>query len=382
MNGLEPLRLAACEFESHVSTNSTTSPNIDIIHTMNNGFYKKDYDFVLPDHLIAKFPPKNRGESKLLKVHGSDFNCDLVTNLVNFFNPNDLLVFNETKVFKARLKIFKESGGKAEILIIQKLTKNSGICLTKGINKKKKKQKVITRDFPIDIEILKIEENLVYIKFSQDLESLCSSQGEVPIPPYLNRDTTDIDNERYQSIFANNRFNNSVAAPTASLHFNDSLWNEIKERVDVANINLDIGYGTFQPLDDSIISANTKLHKETFFISNETQHKIYKCKEQGGRVIALGTTTLRALESAFDTKESTISTGHQSTEIFISEGYKFKVIDSLITNFHLPMSSLLMLVCAFGGKDNIMDAYNFAIKMKYKFFSYGDAMLIEKCLSK
>ena len=153
MNGLEPLRLAACEFESHVSTNSTTSPIVDIIHRMNKGIYKKDYDFKLPDDLIAKYPSKKRGQSRLLRIHHEQKHDENISDLLSFFKPNDLLVFNETKVFKARLSLIKSSGGKAEILIIKKLSKYEALCLTKGINKNNTKQKVLTQNFPINIEI-------------------------------------------------------------------------------------------------------------------------------------------------------------------------------------------------------------------------------------
>ena len=203
----------------------------------------------------------------------------------------------------------------------------------------------------------------------------------MPIPPYLNRESTALDDDRYQSIFANDAYNNSVAAPTASLHFDKSLWQEVVKSVETANINLDIGYGTFQPLKDDPIDQTTKLHQESYHVPLETVKKIHNCKKNNGRVIALGTTTLRALESAVS-EDGDIVCGSNDTDIFIFEGYTFKVVDCLITNFHLPMSSLLMLVSAFGGKANIFDAYEHAVSCGYKFFSYGDAMLIEECLSK
>ena len=381
MNGLEPLRLAACEFESHVSTNSTTSPIVDIIHRMNKGIYKKDYDFKLPDDLIAKYPSKKRGQSRLLRIHHEQKHDENISDLLSFFKPNDLLVFNETKVFKARLSLIKSSGGKAEILIIKKLSKYEALCLTKGIKKNKTKQKVLTQNFPVNIEILKNEEKLLKIKFDQDIDKLCTAQGSMPIPPYLNRQSTALDDERYQSIFANDAYNNSVAAPTASLHFDESLWQKVVKSVETANINLDIGYGTFQPLKDDPIDQTTKLHQESYHVPLETVKKIQNCKKNNGRVIALGTTTLRALESAVS-EDGDIVSGSNDTDIFIFDGYTFKVVDCLITNFHLPMSSLLMLVSAFGGKANILGAYEHAVSCGYKFFSYGDAMLIEECLSK
>ena len=381
MNGLEPLRLSACEFESHVSTNSTTSPIVDIIHRMNKGIYKKDYDFKLPDNLIAKYPSKKRGQSRLLRINHEHKYDENISDLLTFFKPNDLLVFNETKVFKARLSLIKSSGGKAEIMIIKKLSKYEAQCLTKGIKKNKIKQKVLTQNFPLNIEIVKAEEKFLTIKFDQDIDKICSAQGSMPIPPYLNRQSTSLDDDRYQSIFANDAYNNSVAAPTASLHFDKVLWQQVVNTVNTANINLDIGYGTFQPLSNDTINHTTKLHQESYHVPQETAKKIQNCKKKNGRVIALGTTTLRALESAVS-EDGQILTGANDTDIFIFDGYTFKVVDCLITNFHLPMSSLLMLVSAFGGKANILNAYKHAVSCGYKFFSYGDAMLIEECLSK
>jgi len=354
-----------------------------MIHSMNNDIYKSDYFYELPEELIAKFPLENRSDSKLLTVNNNDFEINIFSDIENKINKEDLLILNETKVFQARLELIKKTGGKVEILILEKINKYTANCLTRGLNRNIVHQKLFTDQYPLDIKILPTKNtNFLKIEFSQPIDQICLNIGSMPIPPYLKRAENKVDVDRYQSVFANEKYRNSVAAPTASLHFDKTLLDRIKQKTHVSTLCLDVGYSTFQPIKDDLIDANATLHKENFFIPDDLRTQIESCKGRGGKIIALGTTTLRALESAFEPDKQNIRTGNQSTNIFIKEGYKFKIVDKLITNFHLPESSLLMLVCAFGGKSNILNAYKYAIKHSLRFYSYGDAMIIEKCLSK
>jgi len=220
---------------------------------------------------------------------------------------------------------------------------------------------------------------LVLIKFSQNVEHLCSTYGKVPIPPYLKRDDDEFDNVRYQSVFANDVLKESAAAPTASLHFDNDLYEKITNEFSTCKINLAVGLGTFKPLSKDAINDSSKLHEENFFFFFESAKKINSQLKDNKRIIAIGTTTLRALESSWNNETNSVSPGKQTTTIFIKEGFKFNVVNALLTNFHLPQSSLLMLVCAFAGKELIFSAYEFAIKNNLRFFSYGDAMIIERC---
>ena len=379
MNGLEPLRLSACEFESHVSTNSTTSPQIAIIQPVNQDIYKSDYDYEIPEKLVARYPTKNRTDSKLLLCKDQNFSIENFSTISNFFEKDDLIVFNETKVFKARLILQKDSGGKTEIFINRIFSKFEAECLTKGLNLKKKSQVLKTDTFPLQISILNEKDGLVIIKFSQNVEHLCSIYGKVPIPPYLKRDDDESDNVRYQTVFANDVFKESAAAPTASLHFDNELYEKITNEFYTCKINLAVGLGTFKPLSDDAINDSSKLHEENFFISDESAKKINAQLKNNKRIIAIGTTTLRAIESSWNNETNSVSSGNQATTIFIKKGFKFNVANALLTNFHLPQSSLLMMVCAFAGKEFIFSAYDFAIKNNLRFFSYGDAMIIERC---
>jgi len=349
-----------------------------MIQPMPKDIYKSEYDYAVPEELIAKFPPKNRVDSKLLSYSGNKFNIDPFKVISKFFHKDDLIVFNETKVFKARLLLTKESGGKVEIFINKIRNKFEAICLTKGLNLKKKKQLLKAENFPLKIHILHNDNSLVHIKFNQNIEALCESIGHVPIPPYLNRPDQEDDKDRYQTVFANHKFIESAAAPTASLHFDDELFNSISKNFNTCKISLAVGLGTFKPLSDDPITESTTLHDEDFFISDEAAQLINKQIKNNKRIIAIGTTTLRALEAAWCNKDKIVTSGKSTTNIFIKEGYKFNVVNTLVTNFHLPQSSLLMLVSAFSGKEFILSAYQYAIDKQLRFFSYGDAMIIER----
>ena len=344
---------------------------------MQKDIYKSDYDYEIPDELIARYPLKNRTDSKLLSCNKS-FNIHDFSSIPSLLKKDDLIVFNETKVFKARLILHKESGSTAEIFVNKIISKYEAECLTKGLNLKKKVQILKTGTFPIKIDIYKKQNNSVLIKFNQEIKNLCESIGKIPIPPYLNREEEEIDKKRYQTVFAKESKNESAAAPTASLHFDDNLYEKIKTDFDTCVINLSVGLGTFKPLSDEPINNLSKLHEENFQISKNTSEIINDHIKNKKRVVAIGTTTLRALESAWDSDSQSILHGNQSTDIFIKEGFRFNVVNTLVTNFHLPQSSLLILVSAFAGKELIFSAYKYAIEKKLRFFSYGDAMIIER----
>ena len=344
-------------------------------------FSKTDFGYDLPSELIAKYPSQQRTESKTL-ILDNKFTIQLFKDTLEHFADYDLVVLNETKVRQARILLQKGSGGYVEILILQKTTKYRAVCLAKGLNRKKTNQTLYAPNFPVKIKIISNVSKDIEIEFDQDIDQLCTEIGKMPIPPYLGREAEEIDVVRYQTVFANDKHLGSAAAPTASLHMDDAFLKNVEQVTQVCKINLNVGYGTFEPLADEIIDSTIKLHEEDYYISVNSADMINNILENKGKVLSVGTTTLRALESAFDMKLRKVISGHQSTDIFISPGYKFKVVDGLVTNFHLPESSLLMLVAAFAGKDNIMKAYNYAVQEKMRFFSYGDAMIIKQCLSK
>ena len=344
-------------------------------------FSKTDFSYNLPSELVAQYPSKHRTKSKTLILDDKRMIVDFKDTLQHF-TEYDLVVLNETKVRPARILLQKDSGADVEILILQKTTKYRAECLAKGLNRKKTHQTLYSPNFPVKIKIISNASKSIEIEFDQDIEKLCVEIGKMPIPPYLGREAEELDVERYQTVFANDERLGSAAAPTASLHMDDEFLKKVEQATQVCKINLNVGYGTFEPLADGLIDSATKLHEEDYYISANSADLINNTLENKGKVLSVGTTTLRALESAFDQKTQKVISGHQSTDIFISPGYKFKVVDGLVTNFHLPESSLLMLVAAFAGKDNIMKAYKYAVQEKMRFFSYGDAMIIKQCLSK
>ena len=334
------------------------------------------FNYELPKKLIAQYPPKNRGESKLLvanpflhKLQNLSFQ-----NFISLIRPNDLIIFNDTKVIKARLFGQKETGGKIEILIEQVLDDQNALAMIKSSKKINIDLKIIVSGKYV-VQILERKDNLFLIKINQgSFHELMELNGRVPLPPYINRPDEVDDIERYQTVFAKHK--GAVAAPTAGLHFSEAdfeLFNQNK--INYTFITLHVGAGTFQPVKAKNIDQHT-MHSEKFEITNETKNKIKMAKKEGGRIIAIGTTVLRALESSYIKNE--IITGHQETKIFIKPGYKFKLVDSLFTNFHLPKSTLLMLVSAFAGYEFTKKMYSHAIEKNYRFFSYGDAMFIEQ----
>ena len=336
----------------------------------------ENFNYKLPNRLIAQYPTKNRSDSKLLVANPfsqklQDLSFQSLTSLIQ---PNDLIIFNNTKVIKARLFGRKETGGKIEILIEKVIDDRKALAMIKSSKK-------INADFKIilsskyNVEILERKENLFLIQLNQgSFDELMELTGHVPLPPYINRSDEISDIARYQTVFAKNK--GAIAAPTAGLHFSEADFELFKQNnINYTFLTLHVGSGTFQPVKVTDIDQHI-MHSEQFEITNETKVKIELAKKNGGRIIAIGTTVLRALESSY-TKEK-IMTGHQETKIFIKPGYKFKLVDSLFTNFHLPKSTLLMLVSAFAGYEFTKKMYSHAIEKNYRFFSYGDAMFIEQ----
>ena len=336
----------------------------------------QDYDFSLPEELIARKPPNKRGSSRLL-VLNKELEDAMVKDFVEYLNPGDLLVLNDTKVLKARLDTRKPTGGFAEVLIERLLNDNCALAQTRSNRKILKGDFVKVEDSSIEIKILDKEGPLFKIQFSAEPKEILDKYGKVPLPPYIKRMPDKQDEARYQTVYANNDKENSVAAPTAGLHFTKAQLKEIKKKgVEIVHITLDIGLGTFAPIRIEEIK-NHVMHSERVSVDKEVADKINRVVNSDSRVIAVGTTVLRCLESVF-TKFNKLKPYDGETDLFIYPGHKFGIVDSLLTNFHLPKSSLFLLVCAFGGTQDLKSAYRYAVEQNYKFFSYGDAMLINK----
>jgi len=329
-----------------------------------------DFDYSLPDELIAKYPAADRRGSRLLDISGG-ITDRAFSDFPELLRATDLLVFNDTRVIKARLAATKETGGRAEILIERVQSERSVLAHVKASKTPKPGSRLLLAG-NVEAEVLGRENDLFCLRFSTDVLPFIEQHGEVPLPPYLGRaaDATDI--ERYQTVYAKDP--GAVAAPTAGLHFDNAMLKETLGRgVQHAWLTLHVGAGTFQSLREKDIKEN-RLHSERVEVSEECCEAIAATKEAGGRVIAVGTTSVRALECA--SASGRAEAFHGETDMFILPGYKFRVVDAMITNFHLPQSSLLMLVAAFAGKERILAAYRHAVREKYRFFSYGDAMFL------
>jgi S-adenosylmethionine:tRNA ribosyltransferase-isomerase len=337
----------------------------------------QDFDFYLPSHLIAQHPTQERTASRMLCVDGTSGNITdkMFLDFPDACNAGDLLIFNDTRVIKARLFGHKHSGGNVEVLIERVINQHVAYAHVRASRSPKIASRIRLSD-AFDVEVTARHDDLFELQFLSDLSvfDLLEQHGALPLPPYITHTATDDDEERYQTVFAKNL--GAVAAPTAGLHFNEALLEQLKQKgVNIAYITLHVGAGTFQPVRVDNI-AEHKMHSELFSIPQSTVDSINETRLNGGRVTAIGTTALRALESAAQHGE--FKAGDGDTDIFITPGYQFKVVDRLFTNFHLPKSTLLMLVSAFAGIDNIKKAYAHAVANEYRFFSYGDAMLIEK----
>ncbi|EFW37566.1 tRNA preQ1(34) S-adenosylmethionine ribosyltransferase-isomerase QueA [Treponema phagedenis] len=344
----------------------------------------KDFDFYLPEHLIAQKPSGKRGEDKLLlldKKTGA-FSDRQFSELPDILPPNALMVFNNSKVRRARVYAkSKDSGAQTEFLLIDSLDDGR---LWQAMTKKAKRQR-IGKTFLFDegVEAMVVEPpantdtsaEFRWLQFNTPItDSWLETHGHIPLPPYIRREDTEEDASRYQTVYA--QTTGSIAAPTAGLHFTDEILQRIDARgIERTAITLHVGLGTFLPVRTEKIEEH-RMHTEKFFITDTTATAIEKAKREGRPIIAVGTTSVRSLESAWNPDTQRLMRGSQSTNIFIYPPYQFKLVDMLFTNFHTPESTLLMLVSALAGKDQILAAYAHAVEQEYRFFSYGDAMFI------
>ena len=337
----------------------------------------KDFNYDLPEELIAQEHLEDRSSSRLMVLHKDTGRIEhkIFRDIIDYLNPGDCLVINDTKVIPARLMGIKEDTGAAiEVLLLKRNADDVWECLVKPGKKARTGARIIFGEGLLVGEIVDvIEDGNRMIKFHYEgiFEEILDKLGQMPLPPYITHKLQD--KNRYQTVYARNE--GSAAAPTAGLHFTKELLEKIKEKgVNVVSITLHVGLGTFRPVKVDKIEEH-HMHTETFNISKEAADTINRARAAGGRVIAVGTTSCRTLESAA-ADDGTIPARSGDTDIFIYPGYKFKAIDCLITNFHLPESTLIMLVSALAGRDNIMNAYETAVKERYRFFSFGDAMFI------
>ncbi len=342
-----------------------------------------DYDYNLPEELIAQLPAEKRENSRMLVLNRDKHSIlhKHFYDIVDLIEPDSMLVLNNTKVLPARLYGMKETGAKIEIFLLKQLENDEWEVLIKP-SKRVKNGTIVRISSELSVEVIKRLEDdgewLVKLIYEGNILEVLHRNGNIPLPPYIerkmqNEDIKKLDFERYQTVYAKDE--GSVAAPTAGLHFTEDILKKLKDKgVDIVYVTLNVGLGTFRPVKCENILEH-KMHSETFEITQDAADKINKARAEGKKITAVGTTTVRTLETAFQ-KYGEIKACHDHSELFIYPPYEFKVIDNLITNFHLPKSTLLMLVSALAGKDFIFEAYNEAIKNNYRFYSYGDCMFI------
>jgi S-adenosylmethionine:tRNA ribosyltransferase-isomerase len=341
-----------------------------------------DFAFDLPDHLIAKYPTQDRTASRLLHLDGktgqvADYQFPQMLELVE---AGDLLIFNDTRVIPARLLGQKSTGGKVEILVERMLDDQRVLAHVKA-SKSPKPGTMLRMENALDVEMIGRDGALFELRFHGELSVLqaLEQHGHMPLPPYIDRPDEDSDKERYQTVY--NDKPGAVAAPTAGLHFDDALLAKLKAKdVQIGFVTLHVGAGTFQPVKVDNVEEHT-MHAEYAEVSEQVVEQIKATKAAGKRVIAVGTTSMRSVETAAkkaDASGELIVPFYDDTEIFIYPGFEFKIFDAMFTNFHLPESTLMMLISAFAGKRHVMEAYAHAIEQEYRFFSYGDSMFIER----
>jgi S-adenosylmethionine:tRNA ribosyltransferase-isomerase len=334
-----------------------------------------DFDYDLPTELVAQCPLPERTASRLLVVDGGCMEDRRFADLPGLLRNGDLLVFNDTRVLHARLHGIKDSGGRVEVLIERPIGRHEALAQIRASHAPWPGSRLVLEGV-LEVSVVAREGAFFLLRFPgpEDLVELLERHGKLPLPPYIQRLAEDADEGRYQTVYARER--GSVAAPTAGLHFDEALMASLRARgVDFAWLTLHVGAGTFQPVrvDDL---AHHRMHRERYVIPADTVAALSTARARGGRIIAVGTTTLRALEAA--AQEGDILAGPGETELFILPGFRFRTADALVTNFHLPKSTLLMLVSAFGGTENLRRAYAHAVSQRYRFFSYGDAMFLHR----
>lgn len=337
----------------------------------------KDFDFYLPEELIAQHPLEKRDSSRLMVLDKKtgEINHKRFHDVINYLNKGDTLVLNNTRVMPARLIGEKEeTGGKIEFLLLKRIEKDKWECLAKPGKSAREGRRFTFGEGKLKAEVIEVKENgnrIVEFYYDGIFEEVLDSLGEMPLPPYIHERLED--RERYQTVYS--KENGSAAAPTAGLHFTKELLGEIQAKgVNVVYLTLHVGLGTFRPVKVETIEEH-EMHSEFYILSKESADIINETKKRGNAVISVGTTSTRTLETIGD-ENGFVKEQSGWTNIFIYPGYKFKVVDKLITNFHLPESTLIMLVSTLAGKDNVMNAYKEAVNEKYRFFSFGDAMFI------
>lgn len=337
-----------------------------------------DFHFELPNELIARYPIEKRSACRLLSLEGKTGHIKhgIFTDIVDKLQPGDLLVFNDTRVIPARVYGRKASGGKIEILVERLLNNNRVLAHIKASKSPKVGAELFLGEAgQVKVIMIARHDTLFELQFPMDVLTVLNQIGHIPLPPYIDRPDDEQDREVYQTVYS--KIPGAVAAPTAGLHFDESLLATLKQKgIEMAFVTLHVGAGTFQPVRVDKIEEHV-MHAEYAQVSQDVVNAVKACKARGNRIIAVGTTSVRALESAAQ-KTGSIESFFDDTRIFIYPGYQFKVVDALITNFHLPESTLIMLVSAFAGYHNTMGAYNEAVTQHYRFFSYGDAMFITR----
>ena len=337
----------------------------------------KDFYYDLPEELIAQTPLKDRAASRLMVLDRAkgDISHKHFSDIIDYLKPGDCLVMNNTRVIPARLYGVKEnSGGKIEFLLLKRLSIDTWELILRPGKKARVGSRFVFGDGRLKAEVIEVKDDgnrIVRFEYDGIWEEILDSLGEMPLPPYIKEKLED--KNRYQTVYS--KIEGSAAAPTAGLHFTDQLLEQLRQRgVEIAFVTLHVGLGTFRPVSEAVIE-NHKMHTELYEVLPDAADTINRVRKNGGRIVCVGTTSVRTLESC-SLEDGTVVAGSGDTSIFIYPGYKFKVVDALITNFHLPESTLLMLISALYDRESIMEAYKEAIKEKYRFFSFGDAMFI------
>lgn len=333
----------------------------------------EDFSYELPERLIAQTPAARRDASRLLAVGRDGLEHLQFSSFPELLRPDDLLVLNDTRVIKARLHGEKDTGGRAEILVERIESDAEALCQVRVSKPLKPGRWLAVGSHRL--EVVGREGEFYRLAFPGSVTRVLDDAGEVPLPPYIGHPADASDEERYQTVYGTRP--GAVAAPTAGLHFTREMLDHLPRRgVEVAYVTLHVGAGTFQPVRVSDVREH-RMHQERYEIPPEVAAAVARCRDRGGRVVAVGTTVVRTLESA-PGPGGQVRPGQGETDLFITPGFRFQVVDALLTNFHLPQSTLLMLVCAFAGYRRVLDAYRAAVAAEYRFFSYGDAMFLER----